>query len=79
MSVEDLSPASNPFDRYLINELPGFMGSEAVRLLHCVAAAKRMLLQERVRDFGAADVIALADIMERMSRVSLNKLQNDAA
>ncbi|MNL39238.1 hypothetical protein D3C87_1615040 [compost metagenome] len=78
MSLEDISPATLPFDRY-IGELPPFMASDAIRLLHCVAAAKRMLLQERVRDFGASDVIALADILERMSRVSLTEYQQTAA
>lgn len=78
MSSEDISPATLPFNRYLVDEVPSFMANDAVRLMHCVAIAKRLLLQERVRDFGAADVIALADIMERMSRVSLDELQNEA-
>lgn len=79
MSLEDISPSTLPFNRYLADDLPVFMANDAVRLLHCVAAAKRLLLQERVRDFGAADVIALAEILERMSRISLANLQNEAA
>lgn len=79
MSLEDISPATLPLNRYMADELPSFMLNDTVRLLHCVATAKRMLLQERVRDFGAADVIALAEILERMSRVSLTEYQHTAA
>lgn len=67
MSETDISPASLPFNRYLADSAPTHMHGPAQRALHYVAMAKRMLLQERCRDFTAADVVALAGLIERTS------------
>ena len=68
--ISDLSPGAMPFDAY-IRELPAdtAVPLEASFIAHeCVAIAKRILLQERVRDFSASDVVALAAIIENRDR-----------
>ena len=71
----DLSPSSMPFDSY-IRGLP--LGTTApvgaaCAIHECIAIAKRILLQERVRDFGASDVVALAAIIANLDReITLN-------
>jgi hypothetical protein len=66
----DLSPGAMPFDSYM-RELPSdtAVPLEPACVAHeCIAVAKRILLQERVRDFSAADVVALAAIIENRDR-----------
>lgn len=66
----DLSPASMPFDAYM-RDLPASTAAplEPGLIAHeCISMAKRILLQERVRDFTAADVVALAAIIENRDR-----------
>ena len=66
MSHDDISPSSKPFQAR-INQIAGvFTGVniEAATAVHdYVDLAKRSLLEHRVRDFTAADVVALAAIM----------------
>lgn len=60
-----------PFDAYMREqaESHGAAPTEPAHVaLECVAIAKRILLQERVRDFTAADVVALATIIEARDR-----------
>lgn len=58
-----------PFDKFLSDLVERNSCSEASQTaLDCVAAAKRILLQERVRDFTAADVVALAALIEARDR-----------
>jgi len=66
----DLSPSAMPFDAY-IRDLPSdtALPIEASFIAHeCIAIAKRILLQERVREFTASDVVALAAIIENRDR-----------
>ena len=58
---DDISPASMPFDRYHREHAPE---SSARSVLKSVAMAKRMLFQERVQGITAADVVALAALIE---------------
>lgn len=57
---EDISPAAMPFNSY---EKRHSTNDGALNVLHYVAMAKRMLLQERVQNFEAADVVALAGLI----------------
>ena len=67
MSIEDISPSAKPFDAYIERLHPDIaVAAESVR--HFVYAAKRLLLQDRVRDFTAADVVALATLMANVER-----------
>lgn len=60
MSVGSLHPASLPFDAYL-RDTPSVPNSaQAIAAHHLVAMAKRILLQQGVKDFTAADVLVLA-------------------
>jgi hypothetical protein len=68
MSAEDISPDTKPFNRYLEAQCPAHLRGSAMLAYDCVAAAKRILLQEKVRDFTAADVVALAVLIERAGR-----------
>lgn len=68
---DDLSPAAMPFDRYQREHADAPLQSRTV--LHCLAMAKRMLLQEKVRDFTAADVVALAALIESRDRAAGGK------
>ena len=60
-----------PFDAFMREQLES---NSAVPVepsyvaLECIAIAKRILLQERVRDFTAADVVALATMIEARDR-----------
>lgn len=69
--TQDLS-RSDCFDVYLldIDQIPE---AEAAGLAaySAVAMAKRILLQEKCRDFTAADVVALAAIIESRARFEL--------
>lgn len=67
---DDLSPAALPFSAY---ESRHATNDGAVQVLHFLAMAKRMLLQEKVRDFTAADVVALAAIIESRDRLAGGK------
>lgn len=58
---DDISPASMPFDRYQREHAPL---SRARSVLQSVAMAKRILFQERVQGITAADVVALAALIE---------------
>jgi len=68
--LSDLSPSAMPFDAYM-RELPNNSAAPLYSALiahECIALAKRILLQERVRDFSAADVVSLAAIIESRDR-----------
>lgn len=67
---DDISPASMPFDRYHREHAPE-SGARAV--LRSVAMAKRMLFQERVQGITAADVVALAALIESRDRLAGGK------
>lgn len=75
MATPDLSPDNKPFDRFFDDLIERDSVSHAAMVaLDCIAAAKRILLQERVRDFTAADVVALAAIIESRDRLLVPKL-----
>lgn len=69
---QDLSPSQNPFTskiREIIQDGSRSVSIEAaVTLAEYVDLAKRVLLEHRVRDFTAADVVALAAAMEARER-----------
>lgn len=67
---EDISPASLPFNAY---ESRHSTNDGAAQVLHFVAMAKRMLLQERVQNFTGADVVALAALIESRDRLAGGK------
>lgn len=61
--MDDLSPDSKPFDKALEQSpypIHPHMHAALVDVNDSVDMAKRILLQNRVRDFSAADVVALA-------------------
>lgn len=58
---DNLSPSAMPFDVY---EARYAKNDNARNVCHSLAMAKRMLMQEKVRDFSAADVVALAALIE---------------
>jgi len=72
MSIpEDISPASLPFTTKMREHLSvsGGPSPEAAHtVFDYVDLAKRILLELRVRDFTAADVVALAATMEARDR-----------
>jgi hypothetical protein len=71
MSVDDVSPSSLPFKsrmREAMNDNSGPHPEVAHTVYDYVDIAKRMLLELRVREFTAADVVALASIMEARDR-----------
>lgn len=74
MSSEDLSPSSQPLTNRLREYRDGLRdGSMVTPFVVCtvneyVDLAKRILLENRVRDFSAADVVALASVMEARDR-----------
>lgn len=51
-----------------LGTLPEDMRRAGLMSAHYVALAKRILLADRVRDFNAADVVALANLIERVGR-----------
>ena len=68
----DISPSTRPFQAKL-RESGAFadgliLSSAASSVSEYVDVAKRILLEHRVRDFTAADVVALTDILERRDR-----------
>jgi hypothetical protein len=71
MSSEDFSPSAKPFQAR-IQQLDAVFHGVDTRVANAVHdyvdLAKRSLLEHRVRDFTAADVVALAAIMERRDR-----------
>jgi len=68
MSSDDISPSSKPFQAK-IYEFDSIFHSRhldrALALHDFVDLAKRSLLENRVRDFTAADVVALAIAMAK--------------
>ena len=74
MSIpDDLSPSNLPFSSRMREHLDaGGSGGPHPEVSHTVYEyvdiAKRMLLELRVRDFSASDVVALAAIMEARDR-----------
>ena len=71
MSSDDISPSAKPFQSR-IQQLSGVFNDVNIRAADAVHdyvdLAKRSLLEHRVRDFTAADVVALAALMERRDR-----------
>lgn len=69
---EDLSPGAMPFEsriRQLVLHDEGAAHPEvAFTVYEYVDLAKRILLELRVREFSASDVVALAAIMEARDR-----------
>lgn len=67
---QDISPSSKPFESRMRETISsGAAHPEAAYTVHeYVLLAKLMLLEHRVRDFTAADVVALASIMESRDR-----------
>ena len=69
---EDLSPGAMPFEsrmRQIVLSDDGAAHPEAAFTVYeYVDLAKRMLLELRVREFSASDVVALAAIMESRDR-----------
>lgn len=75
MSSDDLSPSSLPFQTKLRESVESTSGCHpevAWTVYEYVDLAKRMLLELRVRDFSAGDVVALAAIMEARDRAIRN-------
>ncbi len=71
MSFPETSPASpKPFQARMRETMPsGAAHPEAAFTVHeYVLLAKLILLEHRVRDFSASDVVALAAIMEGRDR-----------
>lgn len=72
MSIpDDISPSNLPFSTRMREHLHNNSGPHpevAHTVFDYVDIAKRMLLELRVRDFSAADVVALAAIMEARDR-----------
>lgn len=66
MSHEDISPSSKPFTAKIDQLNSIFHGRHidtAIALHDYIDLAKRSLLEHRVRDFTAGDVVALAIAM----------------
>lgn len=76
MSSEDISPSSQPLQSRLRDYRDGLrdfsmVTPSVIYTVHeYVDIAKRILLEHRVRDFTAADVVALAAIMEQRDRLT---------
>jgi hypothetical protein len=76
MSSDDISPSSLPLQTRLREYRDGLRDFSMVTpsVIHTVHEyvdiAKRILLEHRVRDFTAADVVALAAIMEQRDRLT---------
>ena len=68
MSTVDLTPVSTAFDRYLREGDPAVHAGAARVAYDCVAMAKRILLQNGVKEFAAADVVAMAAVIEARDR-----------
>lgn len=71
---EDISPSSMPFKMRMREYREGLRDSGSINLQTAyttheyVDLAKRILLEHRVREFTAADVVALTAIMEGRDR-----------
>lgn len=71
---EDISPSSMPFKMRMREYREGLRDSGSINLQTAyttheyVDLAKRILLEHRVRDFTAADVVSLAALMEGRDR-----------
>lgn len=66
MSTDDISPSSKPFQakiQQLDSIFHGRYIDGAIALHDYIDLAKRSLLENRVRDFTASDVVALAIAM----------------
>lgn len=75
MSVEDISPSALPYSsrmREFAGTNAGPHPEVADTVFHYVDIAKRMLLELRVRDFTASEVVFLAGVMEARDR-EINK------
>jgi hypothetical protein len=76
MSSDDISPSSLPLQTRLREYRDGHRDYSPVQLAvistvhEYVDLAKRILLEHRVRDFTASDVVALAAIMEQRDRLT---------
>lgn len=76
MSSDDISPSSLPLQTRLREYRDGhrdgsIVAPAVISTVHeYVDIAKRILLEHRVRDFTAADVVALAAIMEQRDRLT---------
>jgi hypothetical protein len=83
MSIpDDISPSSLPFTTRMREYLnaSGNSGPHpevAHTVFEYVDIAKRMLLELRVRDFTAGDVVALAGIMESRDRDHFKSCRTD--
>lgn len=64
-----LHPDNLPFDTYIASKIiPA--GAAACRVMESITMAKRILLQERVRDFTSADIVAVASLIEQRDRAT---------
>lgn len=75
MSSDDISPSTKPFHSRIqqLNSVFHAVSTSAAHAVHdYVDLAKRSLLEHRVRDFTAADVVALAALMEQRDRLTRN-------
>lgn len=66
MSSDDISPSSKPFQVRVqqLNTFDHHINARTATMMHdYIDLAKRSLLEHRVRDFTAADVVALAIAM----------------
>lgn len=61
-----MNPLSKPFDAYMRDTHAVPFGPEAVIAHEIVAMSKRILLQQNVRDFTAADVLVLAGLIRSL-------------
>lgn len=69
---EDISPQAKPLTAKIREDLsrgdPGYSIEAVTVVSEYLDLAKRALLENRVRDFSAADVVAVASIMESRDR-----------
>jgi hypothetical protein len=77
MSSEDISPSALPFQAKLSQQINSKLGTTVnagLAVYDFVDLAKRMLLELKVRDFTAADVVALAALIESRERFAREQL-----
>ena len=77
MSKDDLSPSAAPFQakhRQLLDNRLNASAQASLAVYDFVDTAKRMLLELRVRDFTAADVVALAGLIESRDRYCAQRI-----
>lgn len=71
--TQDLS-RPDCFDVYLLDlEHTAEAETAGIAAHSAIAMAKRILIQEKCRDFSASDVVALAAIIEARSRFELER------